>query len=120
MKPCIKCGASDRYKSGRCKACKKAYCKANLAYIVNRNKWYHRARYYQLSKAQYDSLLIKQGNACAICRAIDFGKLGPVIDHCHATKRVRGILCDICNRGLGYYKDSEELLLSAARYIREN
>lgn len=39
------------------------------------------------------------------------------VDHCHLTGKIRGLLCDRCNRGLGYFKDNSKALLNASKYI---
>jgi hypothetical protein len=39
------------------------------------------------------------------------------IDHCHATKAVRGLLCRACNSGLGHFRDNPALLLTATLYL---
>lgn len=50
---------------------------------------------------------------CVIC-----GDAGPlVVDHEHATGKVRGMLCNHCNRGLGHFRDSPLLLEFAAQYL---
>lgn len=52
---------------------------------------------------------------CVIC-----GAEGPlVVDHCHETGRIRGMLCNHCNRGLGHFRDDPVLLEFAAEYLRE-
>jgi hypothetical protein len=43
--------------------------------------------------------------------------LRSAIDHCHDTKAVRGILCDLCNLGIGNFHDAPERLRRAADYL---
>lgn len=40
-----------------------------------------------------------------------------VVDHCHASGKIRGLLCDLCNRGIGHFNDSVELLYKAIKYL---
>lgn len=50
---------------------------------------------------------------CLICKGFD--RLG--VDHNHATTATRGLLCQGCNQGLGFFRDSPELLRKAAAYV---
>jgi hypothetical protein len=61
-------------------------------------------------------MLADQDGRCAICYTEANGRMWH-IDHCHDTGKVRGILCDICNRGIGNLKDDPKLLRQAAEYL---
>jgi hypothetical protein len=66
----------------------------------------------------YEAQLARQGGGCAICGYIPLpGRLRLNIDHDHKTGQVRGCLCARCNRGIGWMRDSPDLLRSAARYL---
>lgn len=73
-------------------------------------------REYSLTLAEYDALVCAQLGRCAICNVIpDRGDLD--LDHCHKTGRVRGLLCQHCNIGLGHFDDRPELVAKASRYL---
>lgn len=77
-----------------------------------------RLKKYGLSVGGYDDLLTTQGGKCAVCRVpASLCKRRLAVDHCHATGRVRGLLCPNCNNGLGRFKDSAERLRAAAAYL---
>ncbi len=76
---------------------------------------------------EQNELVKKQDNRCSICKnifkeIIDKSKRrrgGFVVDHCHKTGKVRGLLCSKCNSGLGYFKDSVDNLYMAIQYVDE-
>lgn len=84
---------------------------------------------YGISLAAALLLLESQNGCCKICGVseadykqdqIDRGnKLirSLAIDHCHKTKKIRGILCDNCNRGIGHFKENLDLLRKAIEYL---
>jgi hypothetical protein len=80
----------------------------------------HLKRAYGLTPESFDAMLHAQGGGCAICGAkqID-GKQGTrmVVDHCHSTNQIRGILCDLCNTALGKFEDNVGLLKNAINYL---
>jgi hypothetical protein len=73
-----------------------------------------RARSHGLSLQDYRAMLERQGKVCGICKTP--GK--PLcVDHCHATGKVRGLLCRDCNLGLGNYKDNPVFTRAATAYL---
>ncbi len=73
---------------------------------------------YGVTEVEWNELFEKQGRRCAICRSDEpKSKVGWHTDHDHATKKIRGILCENCNRGLGMYGDDITFLTRAARYL---
>lgn len=71
-------------------------------------------RKYGLTPETFAELLEKQGGRCAICK-IEMKR--PCIDHNHETNAVRGLLCTLCNAGLGNYKEKTASLLAAVDYL---
>ena len=72
-------------------------------------------RKYRISRSTYLSLVEGHGGSCGICGQ------GPVklhVDHDHKTGAVRGLLCNRCNVGLGWFLDSPAFLLNAINYLR--
>ena len=79
---------------------------------------YDLKRNYNMSLEEYDKLLVKQNYCCSICKnPPDKKKL--VVDHCHNTNKVRGLLCSKCNLLLGNAKDSINILQNAIEYLKE-
>ena len=73
-----------------------------------------------LSLEEYETMYEAQGGRCAICNTHE-DELDRVlsIDHCHDTLKVRGLLCDRCNHGLGHFRDNPEYLRAAIEYLSE-
>lgn len=114
---------SDR-KSGRktvCKDCIKAnpLTQERKEYMKEYSQEYHLKRSYNMSKEEYNALLVTQNHKCAIC-GIDEkeayrSKL--YVDHCHKTNKVRELLCHNCNASLGLLKESILTLTKAIAYL---
>lgn len=135
-----------KFKYPKCKLCikthgkvvrdkyKKEYYEKKKIYInQNREEYRKKGRkcllkiQYKMTLEQYDELLKIQNHLCYICKnpesSIDkrYNKTRDLsVDHCHKTGKIRGLLCDKCNRGLGYFKDSIENLESAIQYLKLN
>lgn len=77
-----------------------------------------------LPREEFEAMLVAQGGQCAICRQPEtkLSAKGRVrrlsIDHDHATGRVRGLLCSMCNTALGNLRDDPALADAAAAYLR--
>jgi len=129
MKRCSKCGedkpteaffrkqkSRDGYQA-RCRRCQTAY-KVEWQRLNPERYAVHQRRYlYGLEPEQYEAMLVNQQGRCAIC-------LGPLhephVDHDHITKRVRKLLCGLCNRMLGNARENPAILRSAALYLEEH
>ena len=72
---------------------------------------------YGLNRVDYELMLHKQKGKCLVCRC---RLVTPRIDHDHMTGSVRGILCNECNCGIGFLRDSVALLEKAANYMRRS
>lgn len=76
---------------------------------------------YGVTREQYESMLSVQDHKCKVCGCNEtstrctHGHL--VVDHCHTTGKVRSLLCDMCNKTLGYTKDSIEQLQALIDYL---
>lgn len=79
---------------------------------------------YGITPEQYVELLVCQNGRCAICgneetakhnRSHKIQKLA--VDHCHITGKVRGLLCQDCNRGISKFHDDTVRLEKAISYL---
>jgi len=59
--------------------------------------------------------LMRVYHACPICGDAESS---PVVDHSHETGRVRGLICGMCNRALGFFRDDPIRLANAIEYLR--
>ncbi len=123
----------DGYKK-QCHVCKEIYpytpkyfCRnkttsSGFDYICKKckNKW-HREHYilkkYGMSMEEYNELLKKQKNRCAICGSVFENQFHTHVDHDHKTDRIRGFLCNMCNQALGYFKENTYILVKAIKFL---
>jgi len=117
------------FKDTPCRECKELfspiapshmYCSDECAAVAH-----DRARMlksYNLSLEDYNKMVEEHQGNCAICGGQGF-ELAPgqrlllVIDHCHESGVVRGLLCHNCNRGLGLFQDNIDSLKTARKYL---
>lgn len=77
---------------------------------------------YGITLEQYNSMVKLQNNLCLLCNRTNLNQWGTdlVVDHCHSTGKVRGLLCDKCNKGLGQFEDNIEVMIKAINYLKVN
>lgn len=69
---------------------------------------------------QYEAMLQEQNYVCAICHKSDICKRDLAVDHCHVTRRIRGLLCTNCNMALGKFQDDLHNLRKAVEYMERD
>jgi len=118
-------------KAKECRRCKdtfspaspsQLYCSDTCAADGKTNAYLKRV--YGITLEDYEDMYAEQEGLCAICGGEGFlmkdcHSIKLVVDHCHHTGAVRGLLCHNCNRALGLLKDSETSLRAAINYLKE-
>ena len=129
VKTCSKCGkdkpltefyfrSENNTTRSDCKKC----CNASAMVGYHKNRERRRKTSYKyvlrtsygMTVEDYNSMCEQQNNKCLLCE--EEKKL--VVDHCHSSGKVRGLLCGTCNTGLGSMKDSVSILGRAIEYIK--
>lgn len=80
-------------------------------------------RLYGLPYDRYLAMLKEQDYRCWICQEpfeIRSSNLSPHVDHCHNSRKIRGLLCRACNLALGHFKDDVDRLQAAVRYLEQH
>jgi Recombination endonuclease VII len=79
----------------------------------------HRLKTYGITPEQYDALVAEQGDRCACCGGKSPGGRRKYwcVDHDHETKRIRGLLCQPCNTGIGMLGDDVAGVRRAVNYL---
>ena len=123
-------------REGHCKECRhkkrlgnpkhrETCLKSSRKYDIKRKgkRWgYHLSKTYGLSEDNYYTMLEEQEYNCCICelpidKEMHYGKF--VVDHCHNTGKVRGLLCNKCNLMLGNARDDIRILERGIEYLKE-
>lgn len=122
---CAKCKKTKRLedfpynrknKSGRhsyCKPCYNQYMKEAAERLYGGHKNFLLNLRYGISEKDVERLMEKQKGLCAICEV----QPAQHVDHCHKTKKVRGLLCFNCNGALGRFEDDVKVLERAMQYL---
>jgi hypothetical protein len=107
-----------------CKTCAKKRAREYAKIPKSRDYKKRYADRYQLKKyglsiEDVDRMIAAQNGACAVCREpLIYGTGGCAIDHDHDTNTVRGLLCRLCNVGIGHFRENETYLNAAISYLQ--
>lgn len=119
---CIKCKETkhiDQFytnRHGTRTDCKQCFRQTQRDYRKRTGKSSHRQSL-GIDQRTYEFGYKNRKGCCDIC-----GKFFEVLclDHDHKTKQIRGLICQMCNRGLGHFKDNIELLRNAVKYMESH
>jgi len=119
-------------RDGRNNTCKKCH---HARVAIDRKDPFKREKFRQYQKRSglrirygitpeiLNEMIIKQNNRCLICNnepvkdgAHQNGILH--IDHCHKSGKVRGLLCHLCNRAIGLFREDARLIEKALQYLK--
>lgn len=111
----------------KCRAEFRAYRVRKISQEPDWDRFRDTKKHYGVSWQERVRLFTAQGGACAICtRLLELrgakgcAKTTAVLDHCHTTGRVRGVLCGLCNLALGRFGDDPVNLRAAAAYLERS
>ena len=136
MTSCRKCSTPKEpsaFRAGRkdCRSCERSACRSygsenrprrnarlsrwrrenpEKASAVDRRK---RLREYGLTEQDREAMATTQQGLCRLCA----GAKPLVVDHCHTTGRVRGLLCKPCNNFVGWIENNAGIIDRAGRYL---
>lgn len=103
-------------KEERVRQAKKTWTEKNPEKLLDKR---YKERY-GITYQEYKDKVIEQNHKCLICgtdqKEARQKKL--VVDHCHTTNKVRGLLCHNCNCGLGHFADKVKNLQNAITYLQ--
>ena len=124
-KPCSVCGTVFKYEhngnkfcSTKCRLTRKQEHRAHVQSKAYKAE--ERANKYGMTLEQLEALEEAAGHQCQICgvHEKDAPKGRLHVDHDHETGKVRGLLCQQCNHGLGMFKDDVSQLSKAIEYLQ--
>lgn len=95
--------------------------KQRFARYQKSNSLYRR---YGIYLEEYEQMVKEQNNKCLICnqKPNPDGKKHNVlsVDHCHKTNKIRGLLCHLCNRAIGLFRERIDLIEKALCYLKSH
>lgn len=93
---------------------------------IQEKKEYDLKRKFGITQEEYNKILKDQNSVCFLCLNVETRKHKNTItqrlsiDHDHKTGKIRGLLCNNCNRGIGLLQDNSEILKRAVFYLERS
>ena len=124
-KKCSKCGvekdlnefykSTGKHKFGVMAWCKVCYCEeSKITHTkAGRNRYYLKT--YNITEAEFNRMKHEQNGMCQICGEAT----NLVVDHNHKSGKVRGLLCNSCNAGIGMFFENFTNLENAKKYLEK-
>jgi len=110
---------SNRKVQNICRKCVVVKNKERRMKNPSKFKSYDLKRSFGIDIDTYNKMLIEQDFKCKICSSHQSELVRQLsVDHCHKTGFIRGLLCSLCNTGLGKFKDDPQLLINAINYLK--
>jgi hypothetical protein len=99
-----------------------AYLRAYRAATPHLEKGRALRQSFGISLDHFNEMLAAQDGKCGICGSREAGTRGGkskafAVDHCHKSGKIRGLLCESCNQGIGKLKEDRNILLAAVAYL---
>ena len=126
MSNTCECGKKTQENRKKCESCRRPNrsnyrAEVERRYRATQKGAYNRMNYelgrkYGITLEEYAHLENNQNHSCATCGSSDTRL---VLDHCHDTGKVRGLLCDPCNLALGKVKDNTQTLTNMIKYLEQ-
>jgi len=122
------CGTGDRviYRAGQCSRCYNQIRNSNPTVQDRRFTW--KLKYnFNMTREEYDRLLVNQDKVCAICKQKDPRGFRLAVDHDHQCCRNartcgscnRELLCVNCNTALGSLGENLEIARNLVNYLKK-
>lgn len=107
-----------------CKICKEVETRKRRAerpelFKLKRKRAFLKEKF-DMTIEQWQQMFESQNGRCGICRRAQTEyKRSFAVDHDHASGKIRALLCDKCNTGLGQFRDSIKILEAATEYLKK-
>ncbi len=122
LQPTTAFGKHKNGRSGLRSKCKKCDIVQTTAYNKKNprvKRDIHFRHRYGITIDIYDAMVEQQNHRCAICLTHQTKLIKQLhLDHSHKNGKVRGLLCEPCNHGLGRFRDDILIMTMAIDYLK--